>query len=306
VKGGFNVAAMFGMLQEADSSAYVNFNELTHSFPLEFISDTIYWNFKYIASDSIGIDNIYSVANSTNGDGNPQVGDEWNFGENFVVNIVEEIIPVEFTSFTASQEDSKVFLSWSTATETNNLGFEVENTAPLKPPNGVKIEEWETIGFVKGNGTTTNYNEYSFIDNITKSGIYRYRLKQIDFDGKYQYSKVINIDVTVSDFTLDQNYPNPFNPSTKIKFTIPTSPLNPSPYQGEGSRERLITLKVYDVLGTEIVTLVNEYKPAGSYEVEFSSGLIHQTIGGVLRSGVYFYQLRAGDFSNTKKMLMIK
>ncbi|MEE9449960.1 MAG: T9SS type A sorting domain-containing protein [Ignavibacteriaceae bacterium] len=104
------------------------------------------------------------------------------------------------------------------------------------------------------------------------------------------------------EFQLFQNYPNPFNPTTKIKFTILTSHLNPSLYQGEGQRERLVVLKVYDVLGNEIATLVNEEKPAGTYEVEFSA------IGGGngLTSGIYFYQLRAGNFVKTKKMLMIK
>jgi len=104
-----------------------------------------------------------------------------------------------------------------------------------------------------------------------------------------------------TEFSLSQNYPNPFNPTTTIKFTIPTSPLNPSPYQGEGHRERLITLKVYDILGNEIATLVNEESAiggAGSYEVEFS--------GKGLPSGVYFYQLRAGGFVDTKKLILIK
>ena len=101
-----------------------------------------------------------------------------------------------------------------------------------------------------------------------------------------------------NDFELHQNYPNPFNPSTKIKFTIPTSPLNPSPYQGEGNRERFITLKVYDVLGNEVATLVNEEKPAGIYEVEFKAA--H------LSSGIYFYQLKAGSFVETKKMVVMK
>jgi hypothetical protein len=128
VKGGFNVAAMFGTLQSGDSSTYVNFNELTHSFPLEFTGDTVCWNFNYIAPDSIGIDTIYSIANSTNGDGNPQVGDGWNFGENFSVNIIEEIIPVEVNSFTALQNENEILLSWSTASETNNAGFEVQRT----------------------------------------------------------------------------------------------------------------------------------------------------------------------------------
>ncbi|MCH7721906.1 MAG: T9SS type A sorting domain-containing protein [Bacteroidetes bacterium] len=99
-------------------------------------------------------------------------------------------------------------------------------------------------------------------------------------------------------FYLHQNYPNPFNPSTKIKFTIPTSPLNPSPYQGEGNRGRLITLKVYDVLGNEIATLVNEVKPAGIYEVDWDASRFS--------SGVYFYQLNAGSFVETKKMILLR
>jgi hypothetical protein len=105
------------------------------------------------------------------------------------------------------------------------------------------------------------------------------------------------------EFELSQNYPNPFNPTTIIKFIIPTSPLNSSPYQGEGKGERLITLKVYDVLGNEVATLVNEEKPPGTYEVEFSAG---QESFPFLTSGVYFYQLRAGDFTQTRKMLLVK
>ncbi|MBL1213046.1 MAG: T9SS type A sorting domain-containing protein [Ignavibacteriae bacterium] len=98
------------------------------------------------------------------------------------------------------------------------------------------------------------------------------------------------------EFRLYQNYPNPFNPTTTIKFT--TSPFNPSPYQGEGNRERLITLKVYDILGREIKTLINEQKPAGTYEVQFDASQ--------LSSGVYFYYLSAGDFVQTKKLILIK
>ena len=97
---------------------------------------------------------------------------------------------------------------------------------------------------------------------------------------------------------LSQNYPNPFNPVTKIKYAIPTSPFNPSPYQGEGNRERFVTLKVYDILGREVATLVNEEKPAGSYEIEFD--------GNHLSSGVYFYQLKAGNFISTKKMTLLQ
>ena len=116
--------------------------------------------------------------------------------------------------------------------------------------------------------------------------------------------RVDNENISPEMFSLSQNYPNPFNPSTKIKFTIPTSPLNPSPYQGEGQRERLITLKVYDVLGNKIVTLVNEKLSAGEYEVDFNTGATHPI---ALTSGIYFYQLRAGEsFIQTKKMILLR
>jgi len=114
------------------------------------------------------------------------------------------------------------------------------------------------------------------------------------------------VEQTVLDYTLFQNYPNPFNPVTTIRYTIPTSPLNPSPYQGEGNRERSVTLKVYDVLGNEIVTLVDEEKPAGTYEVEFSAKVGPASSIKNPASGIYFYQLKAGEFIQTKKMILIK
>ena len=277
VKGGFNVAAMFGALQSVDTTSYVIANELTHTSPLEFIGDTIYWTFNYIASDSNGVDTIYSVANSTNGDGNPVVGDVWNFGENFVVNILEEIIPVELVSFTAVQNQNNITLRWSTASEINNAGFEVQRA------QGSDI--FSVIGFVTGNGTSTENNDYSYTDIVTNPGLYRYRLKQIDLDGKFKYSDAINLDVIVTDFSLEQNYPNPFNPSTKIKFQIPELSF--------------VSLKVFDILGNEITTLVNGQIPAGSYEVEFIDN-------GELTSGIYVYQLSVGKFTATKKMLFIK
>jgi len=277
VKGGFNVAAMFGTLQSVDTTSYIIANELTHTSPLVFIGDTIYWNFNYVALDSKGVDTIYSAANSTNGDGNPVVGDKWNFGENFVVNILEEIIPVELTSFTAVQNESKIILSWSTASETNNVGFEVQRT--------LGSEGFTNIGFVEGNGTSSENNNYSLTDIVTKSGFYKYRLKQIDFDGKFEYSDVLNLDVIVGVFYLEQNYPNPFNPSTKIKYQVPD--------HGK------VSLKVFDILGNEITTLVNENQPAGSYEVEFITK-------GELTSGIYLYQLSVGSFTAIKKMLLIK
>ncbi|MCH7773257.1 MAG: T9SS type A sorting domain-containing protein [Bacteroidetes bacterium] len=109
----------------------------------------------------------------------------------------------------------------------------------------------------------------------------------------------VNDDYSVPvEFDLFQNYPNPFNPSTKIRFTIPTSPLNPSPYQGEGQRERLVTLKVFDILGNEIITLINKELPAGEYDFTFDAS--------ELSSGIYFYKLKAGSFIVTKKMVLIR
>jgi hypothetical protein len=208
-------------------------------------------------------------------------------------------LPVELLNFTADIIDNDVILNWVTATETNNLGFAIERKHIYA--------DWEGIGFVPGHGTTTEPQFYSFDEESVAPGNYQYRLKQIDYDGSFEYSGIVEVEVGLpTEFSLEQNYPNPFNPTTKIKFTIPTSPLNPSPYQGEGNSERFITLKVYDVLGNEVATLINEEKLAGTYEVEFD--------GAGLPSGIYFYQLRASNPESssgqgvveTKKMILIK
>jgi len=204
-------------------------------------------------------------------------------------------LPVELSSFNVVLIGSEVLLKWTTATEINNFGFDVERTNGLNGPG----EYWNKIGFVAGNGKIKSPKDYSFIDNPLEGNKYFYRLKQIDNDGQYEYSNVISIDLnTPNKYAMYQNYPNPFNPYTTIGFSIPTSPFNPSPYQGEGNRERLITLTVYDVLGRKVAILVNEEKPAGSYEVEFNASQ--------LPSGVYFYRLKAGEYVETKKMLLIK
>jgi len=136
-------------------------------------------------------------------------------------------------------------------------------------------------------------HHYSFIYESIQSGNYQYRLKQIDFDGTFEYSNSIEVTVaSPNQFVLEQNYPNPFNPTTKIKYEIPSVIAN------EVKQSQSITLKVYDILGNEVVTLVNEQKPAGTYNVEF--------VGTGLPSGVYFYQLKAGDYLNTKKMVLLK
>jgi len=214
----------------------------------------------------------------------------------------DNIIPVELISFSAQADEYNVKLTWLTATETNNSGFEIQRTSPLPSPYQGEGSEagrgWESIGFVPGFGISTEIHHYSFNDESVQSGNYQYRLKQIDFDGSFEYSNIIEVCINVpAIFSLEQNYPNPFNPTTKIKFTIPTPPES-SPLIKGRTKEGFVTLKVYDILGNEVVTLVNEQKPAGTYNVEF--------VGTGLPSGVYFYQLKAGDYLNTKKMVLLK
>ncbi|MBE0569982.1 MAG: T9SS type A sorting domain-containing protein [Ignavibacteriaceae bacterium] len=188
-------------------------------------------------------------------------------------------IPVELISFNASIINKKVHLNWSAATETNNSGFEILRFTQ-------NDNEWNSIGFVPGFGTTTEPKSYSFSDEDVTTGTYNYRLKQIDFDGMFTYSNEIEVEVdfTPKEFVLYQNYPNPFNPSTVISYQLPLSSD--------------VTLKVYDVLGNEVATLVNEEKQAGVYEVEFD--------GSSLASGMYLYKLQAGSFIETKKMILTK
>jgi hypothetical protein len=194
----------------------------------------------------------------------------------------EMIVPVELTSFTATANSKEVILNWSTATELNNQGFEVQRK--------FGSNNFVTIGSVKGHGTTTSPNQYTYVDKLTDAGKYFYRLKQIDFGGKYEYSQTV--EVNWSPFTiykLEQNYPNPFNPTTKISFAIP--------FLG-GTRGGSVTLKVYDVLGNEVKTLVNKEMETGYHSVNFDAN--------DLPSGVYFYQLRAGSFVETRKMLLLR
>jgi hypothetical protein len=189
------------------------------------------------------------------------------------------VVPVELTSFTAQSKNQKIILKWVTATELNNNDFEIQRR--------VAESDFATIGFVRGEGTTTNQTEYSYIDKDLTDGKYYYRLKQIDFNGTYEYSSVVEVDVrSLDDYTLEQNYPNPFNPTTSIQYTI--------------NSKLFVTIKVYDLLGREMTALVNDEKPAGIHNVEFRIDNLE------LGSGVYFYRLQAGDFVESKKMILLK
>ncbi|MEJ2103313.1 MAG: serine hydrolase [Ignavibacteriaceae bacterium] len=205
------------------------------------------------------------------------------FAHLFILNTLcdyaQEIIPVEFTSFTATAHSEKVTLNWITGSEMNNLGFEIER----KQDN----TDWERIGFVEGHGTTTEPQQYFYVDDISSitSNLLAYRLKQIDFDGTIDYSNVVYVEnTTPTDFSLYQNYPNPFNPLTNIEYSLPV--------------KSQVELVVFNSLGQDVKQLVNEVKEAGKYTIEVNASN--------LPSGVYFYQIRAGSFVETKKMILLK
>ena len=206
-----------------------------------------------------------------------------------------EIVPVELTSFTAESINSEVVLIWQTSSEINNMGFEVERKVSSLP-DGIAgnqssvISGWGRIGFVVGYGTTTENKFYSFADKNLHAGVYNYRLKQLDFDGSFEYSDFVRVEVTAPDkFALEQNYPNPFNPVTKIKYHIPMV----------GTFEQVgVLLRVYDILGNEVVTLVDDQKKPGVYEVFWDAA--------GLSSGPYFYILEVGQYTDVKKLLLLK
>jgi hypothetical protein len=163
-----------------------------------------------------------------------------------------------------------------------------------------RLQDWEKIGFVEGNGNSNSPKDYTFTDDLTLTPnltrtLY-YRLKQIDTDGQFEYSKVIEVNAgNIPDgFVLEQNYPNPFNPTTIISWQSPI-----------GSWQ---TLKIYDVLGNEVATLVDEYRPAGRYEIEFSAKGGSASGGNAfsLPSGIYFYQLATESKTESRKMILMK
>ncbi|MFZ4622156.1 MAG: family 10 glycosylhydrolase [Bacteroidota bacterium] len=190
-------------------------------------------------------------------------------------------LPVELEGFYGFHSRLNVHLYWNTATEQENLGFDIER----KSSAGV----WKKLGFVEGKGTANSPNAYSYIDAVTQAGSYFYRLRQTDHDGIVSYSPEVTVIVKgyPEEYSLEQNYPNPFNPSTTIRFTVP-----------DDDRARHVLLTVSDLLGRTTATLVNEQKRSGIYSVEWSPP--------ALSSGTYFYTLRAGSFSETKKLFYMK
>lgn len=200
------------------------------------------------------------------------------------------VLSVELVSFSANVINNNVKLNWITATELNNSGFSIERKQVLSQQFSLDNSEWIAVDFISGNGTTSESHSYSFADNNLPSGKYLYRLKQIDFDGSFSYSKEVEINIgLIQTFSLEQNYPNPFNPATTIKYAIGS----------EQNKDVMnVLLKIYDVLGNEVGTLVDEKQFAGNYEIEFNASS--------LPSGIYFYKLHAGSFMQVRKMILLK
>jgi hypothetical protein len=246
----------------------------------------------FLKKDQSNIGFLFKPSNNHYGEVITQTDQDWinrRYNTALMANILYSFqlraasVPVELTSFTAAITNGRVNLNWLTATEINNQGFEIERYTDNK---------WEKIGFVAGHGTTTNSQSYQFTDNAVKGNVI-YRLKQIDFDGKFKYSNEVSVAAVESPeaYSLVQNYPNPFNPSTTIKYSVP--------------EQSNIKICIYNQLGQQVAEVVNGVKDAGNYEQLFNASN--------LSSGVYFYKIEAASLQNpnntfisTKKMLLMK
>jgi hypothetical protein len=188
------------------------------------------------------------------------------------------LIMLTFTAEGVNKNDIR--LGWTTSTESNSSGFDIERKTTREG------EEWSRIAFVQVHGTTKEQKSYSFEDKNLKINIYKYRLKQIGYNGSFEYFELAG-NVTVGapkNFSISQNYPNPFNPKTKIEYQIPS--------------DNHVTLKVYDLAGREVAVLVDEIKQAGYYSVEFD--------GTNLATGIYFYRINTPGFTDVKKLALVK
>lgn len=189
---------------------------------------------------------------------------------------INEPVPVELISFNASANNNIVNLTWSTASELNNSGFEIQRKN--------KNSDWNPIGFIKGYGTTTTQNNYNYTDQSPIAGNNIYRLKQIDYDGTFDYSNEVEVEIVPAEYVLQQNYPNPFNPATTINFNTP--------------KEDFVNVTVFNSLGEKVTTLLDGVLSAGSHALTFDAT--------GLASGLYILKMSSGSFSNTIKMNLMK
>ena len=205
---------------------------------------------------------------------------------NFSSSLSNPALPVQLASFTASTNNNAVNLTWKTATEVNNYGFEIQRSAVSGQQLATSQDgNWEKVGFVQGAGNSNSPKSYSFADNNLTGGTkFLYRLKQEDVDGSFEYSDTVEVTLAAQ-YTLYQNYPNPFNPTTTIKFDLPQAVR--------------VSLIIYNILGQRVVTLVNnETMSAGVHSVPFN--------GMNLASGTYIYRLQTDKYVQIKKMILLK
>ncbi len=200
--------------------------------------------------------------------------------------ITVSIVPVELSLFTIeiSKEESSVILKWETASEKNNHGFEVERNMISSAAGN--SGDFSTIGFVEGNGTTTEKSFYRYADDLSRTGFTgtaQYRLRQVDFDGTFSYSGVVQVSLNIlmKDYHLEQNYPNPFNPSTNIRFNIP--------------EESKVKVEIINSLGEIVSELVNEVRESGFYNETWNAGNFS--------SGVYYVRMKAVSLVSEKSYL---
>ncbi|MBD3291224.1 T9SS type A sorting domain-containing protein [candidate division KSB1 bacterium] len=203
------------------------------------------------------------------------------------VSVTHSAVPVELTTFEAFIDKNNVLLKWTTATESNNFGFEVQ-----RRKSGAS--EWQILNFVKGHGTTANPCSYSYLDENLEPGNYAYRLKQIDFNGQFELSQELEISLNApAYFSLQQNYPNPFNPVTKINYQIP----------GDPGKRIAVSLDIYNLLGEKVKSLVSQTQSAGYHSI-YWNGMDDN--GNVVPTGIYVYRLQAGRYIATKRMVLMK
>jgi hypothetical protein len=293
------------------SLGFVVMNSIPANLPGGAVTINKYWEISDVTGGSIKLRLYYLPSQTASFTGTPKIyhydGTSWvllpteaevidglkryvettNYYSSFSPVIVGDDnspLPVELTSFTAKLINKNVNLNWQTATEVNNYGFEIERK--IVGTSRDLSEIWETISFIKGNGNSNSPKEYSFTDKTITEGKYSYRLKQIDNDGKFTYSGVVDVDIEniPTDYALYQNYPNPFNPSTTIKFGL--------------LQDGIVILEVYNLVGEKVATLVNEELTAGYHTIDFN--------GSRLSSGIYLYKLSSGEFTSTKKFVLMK
>ena len=282
-----------------DSTLKWKFNNTlsTRSSPLVDSGGTVYWNeggvFWAVNSNGTEKWHIFVPQTLTKAlDPTPAIGSDgtiyfpWAFeGSSYLKAYCDNSLPVELSSLTARAECFSAVLIWKTATEINNYGFEVERRLIIQQQS-IHSHEWARVGFVSGSGTSNSPKEYCFIDKNLPEGRYAYRLKQIDQNGSFKYSGSVEVEVRVlpTAFSLEQNFPNPFNPTTHISFAIPSISF--------------VTLKIFDLVGREVATLISEELTPGNYSREWNATNFP--------SGVYFYHFQAGAFIKTKQLVLLK